>query len=175
MGVIVIQKIYTYTLSAIKEGTWTIPAAQIYYKGREYQSNAIPVKVVKYQVTGEADPAVDIPKQKMQDLFLWATVSNSDPYVGEAIEVSFDVYTRLKVTNFSVQQAPSFSGFWAEEVEMPKNPRVSRKVVNGVEFSEATVHKVELYPTVSGELIIDPLNMVFEVETQQSESIRSIF
>ena len=172
------SKIYTYVLSAIKEGAWTIPPASIVLKGKAVKSNPIPIKIVKYEAAkGDGSEASDenIPRQKMQDMFLWAKVSNLEPFVGEAIDVTFNVYTRLKITNYTLQQPPSFSGFWVEEVDLPKNPKVTRKVVNGVEYSVATIHEVRLYPTVSGELIIDPLNMIFAVENQQKDPFDQFF
>jgi BatD DUF11 like domain len=168
---------YQYTLKAVKEGSWTIPPATVVQKRQTFRSNSIRVKVLKPQAsggtTGEGD--TKIPRNKLNDLFLWAEVDQSDPYLGQAITVTYDVYTRLQVVDYDVQQSPAFTGFWAEVVPRPQNPHVSTRTIQGVEYAVATIHTVELYPTVTGDLIIEPLIMGLTIESKNRNPMDDFF
>ena len=172
------KRTYSYTLRAEKEGRITIPSAVVRYRGKVYKSNEITLNVIKMKSSGAqaADgESLNIPRSRMSDLFLWALVDNPNPYLGEGIAVTFNIFTRLKITDYAVQESPSYSGFWSEEIPLPKSPSVESKVVNGMQYSMATVHKVYLFPTVTGELVIDPLTMVFEFQGTKKDPFDSFF
>ncbi len=169
---------FTYTLQAVKAGQWVIPPATVQFHGKTYRSNTITVQVIKMAASSATSSDSDteaIPASRMDDIFLWATVDKATPFVGQPIVVSFDVYTKLQISNYSVQQAPECSGFWVEDLPLPKSPHVVTRMVHGVKYARATVHKMILYPTVTGELVIDPLVMVFEIESKTRDPFDNFF
>ncbi len=178
-GRVTSKKVYLFVLEAKEEGTWQIPPATVSYNQSTFHSNALTIDVLKMTVgqsssVGTADgTAPDIPRDRQGDLILWTVVDTPEPYIGQAITVRYYIYTRLQVSDFSVQQLPDFTGFWSEEVPVPASPEVKTKIINGAKYAEALVYQVVLYPTVTGELVIDPLRMVFQVESNQVDPFGS--
>ncbi len=91
--------VFQYTLTAHKEGTFTIPSIAVNVDGKSYNSNPIPISVQK-------------PMQS-DDAALELTVSNERCYVGEPILLTLRWYIKNQVRNFAftvpVLQAPRFS------------------------------------------------------------------
>ncbi|MBN1357036.1 protein BatD [bacterium] len=167
---------YQYHLKAAREGAWTIPPATAAYQGETLRSRPVQVTVVKMQA-GAADErnAPDIPRTGLDDVFIWASVDLAEPYVGQAVTVTYELFTRLPVVDYQVQQPPAYSGFWAEEIPIPKNPQVTTRKIQGIEYAVAAIHRVELYPTVTGELLIDPLRMILTIEDKARDPFDSMF
>ncbi|MBN1550122.1 protein BatD [bacterium] len=167
--------INTYIFKTIKEGKWVLGPVSVNYKGKTFNSNPVVIDVVKLTVSGSAtsgsqsDIESVIPLNKLDDVFLWATVDKTDPYQGQPVFVTYDIYTRVPIAGYNIVQYPSFSGFWAEEVQLPNTPTQYKKRLHGVEYTVATIYKTALYPTVSGELTIDPLMAVFKIRASSRD------
>ncbi|MEZ4840392.1 MAG: BatD family protein [Flavobacteriaceae bacterium] len=110
---------YSYTLQPNRKGVITIPSASITYDGQTIKSNTVKVTVTD---------AVEIPKDPndpryvaSQNIHLIAEISNSNPYVGEAISVVYKIYvdvTKVSVRNTREIESPTFSGFWNQNIEV---------------------------------------------------------
>ncbi|GEM_PF-1342647 len=169
---------YTYQLRAEKEGSWTIGPIPITFQGRTYQSNSITIQVKK----PEAPPAQsgidsdsNVPNDRQSDLFVWATVSNPEPFVGQPIEITYELFTRIKVVNFEPERIPEFSGFVVEDVELPERPVVTNRTLNGKEYATAVVHRAILYPTTAGDLTLEPFAVKFAVEVRGRDPFDDFF
>lgn len=169
---------HVYELRAEKEGTWTIPPVTVAFQGRTYQSNPIAV-VVKPPDTQAAQPGIEsdsgIPNDRLTDLFVWATVSNMEPFVGQPLEIVYELYTRVKVVNYEIERIPEFSGFISEEYPVPERPAVTNKRLNNLDYATAVVHRVTLYPTVPGEVTLEPFAMKFAVEVRGKDPMDEFF
>jgi hypothetical protein len=174
--------VYTYVLQAQKEGKWTLPPVSINLEGKSYQSNSVTVEVIttnapaaQTQQQESGNEAGNIPKDRVSELFLWASVDQEEPFVGQPIRVSYEVYTLVPISELGVKQSPSYTGFWTEDVVLPKNPTLYKKQIYGKEYSVAKVNEVVLYPTVTGELVIDPLTMGFAVQVRGRDPFDDFF
>lgn len=102
---------YSYDVQPREVGTFTIGPAGIETGGKQYPSQPLQITVVK----GGAKPkqpaagGVDADAQVGDNLFLRAVVDRSRLYVGEQLIVTFKVYTRVSITNYSINK---LSGCW---------------------------------------------------------------
>ncbi|HZK09179.1 MAG TPA: BatD family protein [Bacteroidales bacterium] len=153
------EYVFSYILQAVTDGTFTIPPATIVVDGKSYTSNSIQVKVTKnaaaqqgsgQQKSGEATTSTD-------DLFLRAQISNSTPYQGEQVVITYKLYTSLPISNINTSEINSFPGFWSKDLfQNIKEYPQSREVINGQEFVVAEVKKLALFPQRSGQIVIEP-------------------
>lgn len=171
---------YTYTLAAYKEGTFTIPAARIRSSGKQYTSNVVTIRVRAgtqqpggTQQTPQGQTAPETGTISNHDVFLRASVDKSEPYQGEQIIVTYRLYTRIPVSNYHIEQAPSHTGFWAEEL-LRDQSRLTQytDVVDGEQYTVAEIRKVALFPQRSGNLRIDPLQLEIVARVQQQAQRR---
>jgi len=173
-GKVTSRKITIYVLQAREEGDWILPAAEIRVGGKVYRSKPIPVSVQKPKTIAQtgADTGITsgIPRNKLSDIFLWMSLDKTEPFVGEPVKVTYNVYTRLQVSDFGVSDSPDYSGFWVEEIPGTGSPSAREVHLHGIKYLEARVHEIMLYPTVSGDLAIEPLSMIFEVESRKGDS-----
>ena len=50
------------------------------------------------------------------DVYLKASITNSKPYLGEQVLVTYRIYTRVPVSNLIVKKLSSFQGFWSKSL-----------------------------------------------------------
>ena len=167
---------FTYLVMATKEGEVNIPPATIKVDGRTYKSNGLTIKVVKGNVPAQSSPngqrqqaqsssagqSTSAPSGtvKNDDVYVKALVSNSHPYLGEQVIVTYRIYTKIQVSDLSVKKLSSFPGFWTKDLmDNNKQLQQSTKIINGEQYVVADVRKLALYPQKSGKLTIDPMEL----------------
>ncbi|MFH1121699.1 MAG: BatD family protein [Bacteroidota bacterium] len=166
---------FTYILSADKEGTFTIGPASVNVDGKVYKSNQVTVKAVKGNAPqprqgaqgsqGNQQPSGEI---SSRDLFVRASVSKSNPYQGEQIIVTYKIYTRVPVAEYSITKAPGLSGFWTQDlIKDSKNLNQYRETVDGAEYVVAEIKKDAMFAQKSGKLTIEPLEMDVIAQVQR--------
>ena len=113
---------FTYILQPKKEGTFNIAPATIKVKGANYTSNALVIKVLPPDKAEEAtkggSTGTGISKD---DAFLTIDVSKRNVYEQEGILVTFKLYVRKDIGGIDQPKFPEFTGFLAQEVELPQN------------------------------------------------------
>lgn len=149
---------FTYYLYTRQTGKFTIAPATIEYKGTTLKSQPLQIEVAqsKPQAQGkEPDNTQDV----ANNLYIRALADRQRVRQGEPVTVTYKLYTRLQVSGYDIAKAPVYQGFWAEEVEQPKQPVVTTEAVDGKQFRVATIRKTALFPTQSGKLTISPLEV----------------
>ncbi|HID38788.1 MAG TPA: protein BatD [Calditrichaeota bacterium] len=176
------SKSFTFYLRPRKEGKFIIGKAYLKYKDTTYESNAVTITVTKSAATapGRQSKAV-VPKQSKdasvagKDLFLKTVVSRRKAYLGQQIIVEYKLYFRVNVRGYNIDRMPANAGFWTEEFKMPPQPSIGNEIVNGVNYNVATLRKIALFPTQSGELAIEPMQVTLEALVRTSRKRRSLF
>ena len=114
---------YSYVLQPREAGKFTLGAATVETGGKQYSSQPIEITVVKGAAKPKQSAAggqtPDPTVQVGDNLFLRATVDRSRVFLGEQITVSFKVYTRVRITNYTIEKLPAMTGFWGEELRCP--------------------------------------------------------
>jgi hypothetical protein len=159
-----VEYTFTYILQASSEGTYTIPPASVNVAGKTYQSNSVTIKVVKGntqpQQQGTQQGSAPSGEITAKDLFVRAVASKTNPYQGEQIIVTYKIYTRVPVSEYSVTRTPSTAGFWLQDLlKDSKKLNQFRETIDGQEYVVAEIKKDALFAQKSGTLTIDPLEM----------------
>lgn len=161
---------YSYILYARQPGKYTIGSASIEVRGSLIKSNPVTVEVTQARAGQTPGGAPQTPAQDTQNigdnLFIRATVNKSRVVRGEQITVEYKLYTRLNVNGYDIVKAPAYEGFWAEEIEQPRQPTVTTEQYEGREYRVAVIRRTALFPTQSGRLTIPPLEVRCAVQVQ---------
>lgn len=91
------------------------------------------------------------------DIFLTLDVDHTEAWVGQQIILTFRYWRRIQPWNNPSYQAPRAEGFWREDLGAEKN---FRKVVMGRSYNVTEI-RYSLFPTRSGDLIIEPAELSF--------------
>ncbi|HGY56205.1 MAG TPA: protein BatD [Caldithrix abyssi] len=178
------SKSFSFYLRPKKEGKFIIGKAYLTYNDKTYESNTITITVTKSAGVASAPASKGKkapPKQSKdasvagKDLFLKTEVSRRKAFIGQQIVVEYKLYFRVNVRGYNVDKMPASAGFWTEEFKMPNQPVISNEIVNGVNYNVATLRKVALFPTQSGKLTIEPMQITLEALVRASRRRRSLF
>ncbi len=173
-GVVSSSITYSYILQPKEMGKFTIGSASIEASGKIYKTQPLTIEVVKGsarpqpQANNQAD---DIGRQIGDNLFLRAVVDKSRVLQGEQINLTFKLYTRVSVANYSIAKNPTLSGFWSEDIENPKNISLANETVNGKQYRVGVIRRMALFPTQSGTLEISPIEVQTVVQIQSRRSL----
>lgn len=166
------NKTYSFFLAPKKRGAFTIGQATIEIDGETYKTS--PVKVT---VTA----AVDKPKDPNdpsyiadQNIHLVAEVSNSNPYLNEAITVVYKLYVspNTGVDNWREIDIPRYNDFWSQNIDV-KGLKIQNGTYKGEDYRYVVLRKTVLYPQKTGKLNIEPLTLDISVQVPTSQ--RDIF
>jgi len=161
-----------YTLVPLRPGQHTIGPLVMQYNGEQYTSNSVTITVTNSQ-SGSSSPGTALQSPGSEDgqdsevVFIRAIPSKTDVFVGEQINVSYKIYTRVSLRNYSIDKQPDAIGFWKEVVDTPQNPRLSQEIVNGIRYNTAVIQDMAYFPTKSGELSIEALPVTVEVQADR--------
>ena len=107
-------------------------------------------------MSGADAPVIDPPAGLTgQDYYLEAVVDNATPYQGEQVLYSLRLYRAVSPLGQITYNAPAFSGFWSKELP----DQVQYRTQAGGRPYSVTELKTALFPTVAGEVTIEPGRM----------------
>lgn len=174
---------YTYTLSALKQGTYTIPAATITAGGKQYKSNTLTIKVFP----GDPDAAKG-KKRKSQnsqnermhtqdagdkitgkDLFITVTADKQRIYEQEAVVLTYKVYSLVNLSQLSGEM-PDLEGFHTQEIDLPQQKSLKMEMYNEKKYGTCVWRQYVLFPQRSGKITI-PAIKFDAIVVQQNRSI----
>ena len=166
---------YSYYLQAKKEGTFTIGSAQANISGKTMKTNAVKVTVSKGASGGNGQKSIEA--QIKDNVFIRVIVSDDEVYQGEQISVTYKLYIRkgVHIHNITKSELPANSGFWAHEIELPKDNALKGEVYRGVQYSAAPLKKFVLFPQRFGEMEIDPMSIEAYARIQVQSNRRGFF
>ncbi len=181
-GTMSVSKSFSYYYLATKEGSFTIPAITVEYKGKTYSSEPIQMTIQK----AAAQSATPSPQTQQQaetqgdvtnpdDLYVRAIVDKKSVYQGEPILVTYRIYAAVSVTGYTITKLSDTAGFWTEDIETPQQPQVKNEVINGKNYVTADIKKVALFPTSAGNKTIGPLEMQCEVRVRNNRRRQDLF
>ncbi len=155
---------YTYVLSPVEEGSFSISPAEAVINGDKYHSNSLSVTVIESDEPSQAtaDPARPSVATSADDreLFVKAYVSNTNPFQGEQVIITYKIYTRVTITQYSIERLPSYQGFWSENItDYDRARQTTTEIINGQRYQIAEIRRVALFPQRSGEMVVEPLEV----------------
>ena len=171
-GVRSFSKTYSYFLAPKKRGVFTVGQASIEIEGEVYKT--LPVKIT-------VSAAIDKPKDPndpnyiaSEKIHLVAEVSNSNPYLNEAITIVYKLYVAqgIGVRNSREIDKPRYSDFWSQNIDV-NGLGAQQGTYNGEDYLYVVLRKTVLYPQKTGELNIEPLSLDVTVEVPSNR--RDVF
>ncbi|MEP6261349.1 MAG: BatD family protein [Gillisia sp.] len=166
------SKTYSYFLEPTGRGRFTIGQAEITVDGNIYKTSPIQV-----EVTAAVDKPTDGNNTDFvasENLHLVAEISNSNPYLNEAITVVYKLYVspRISVSNWREIDNPVYRDFWSQNIDI-RQLKIETGEFQGEPYRFVVLRKTILYPQKTGELEIEPLTLSVSVDVPSDR--RDIF
>lgn len=181
---------YTYTLLAQREGTFTIPPADIKVSGERYQSNGVRITVLppdeqpaagtsqggNAQQSRPSQQSASDGSITSENLFIRTILSKTRVHEQEAILLSYKLYfAGVDVAQFTNNtKIPEFTGFLKQDIEQGEI-QTELEHYNGRNYQTAVLYRTLLYPQHSGDIQIDPATFEAVLRVQTRAQVRSIF
>ena len=157
---------FTYIVVAVKNGTFTIPAAHITAEGKNVASSSL-----KITVSGQAQGGGGSQRQQQQmqpqpraagtpisgsDLFIKVSANKKRVYEQEPVLLTYKVYTLVELTQLEGKM-PDLNGFHTQEVPLPQQKSFKIETVNGRPYRTVTWSQYVMFPQITGKLKIPAL------------------
>jgi hypothetical protein len=171
-----------WTLGPERTGRLRIPPLPVSVDGTVIRTSPLDVDVVQGSLATRV-PSVDrFGRKRSQEgeVRLVAEVDRDRVHVGEQVTFTLRLLTQLRIRGMSYQTRADFAGFWVErEFDYVDDPpgRIDGKqaTVDGESFNEYILARLALFPTASGEIEIDPVNLQMQVRADRSDPFGSFF
>lgn len=147
---------YAYRIRATKIGQLTIGKATIKVGNKIHSTTPIKIKVVKENpsLAGEQKP-----------IFIKPEFDVEEAYVGQQVEVTFNLYSNKKLLSADVLSIPKFSGTYALPINFFRlGERI--EVINGQQYVVQPIRKYAIFPQREGKINIDELAVFVKVLDQ---------
>lgn len=160
---------YQYRFRAVAEGTHAIGPVRVRAGGADHATDPLTIRVrpagsaPARRAPGRSSGGVDIGPE---DLFVEASVSTRTPWANEPVLVEYRLFTRVDVESYGIVRAPGTTGFWVEEIALPRAPRVEQVLRGGVQYVTTVVRRAALFPTGAGPRTIEPLALEVQVRVR---------
>lgn len=168
---------YKYVLTPKRKGKFQIGPISVQGGGKRATTGAITIEVVE----GAGDAGAPTPgrsgsgrpstNKQPDEVMIKTVVDRRSAYVGEAVTLTFQLFTRVRFWSDPEYTPPSTEGFWKED--LPPQNRYNTEV-DGAAY-RVTEIKTALFPTKPGELTIGPARLSFEGNTLGSGDPFDIF
>ncbi|MBG0859899.1 MAG: protein BatD [Bacteroidales bacterium] len=167
---------YLYYLQAMKEGKYIIGPAVFTLKNKTYLSDSLYIEVisstarqqnVQTGVGTETDGAVE---PSGSDFFVNVSLNRREVYIGEHIVATVKLYTRVSLAGINEIKFPEFTGFLKTDIETPPLTSLKQENVNGTIYGTGIIQQFLLYPQVTGEITIDPVQVTVLVRQKSGVS-----
>jgi len=154
---------FTYIVVAVKNGTFTIPAAQITAAGKNVSSGTLKITVSGQAQSGQqgGQRQQQMPSQPRaagspisgSDLFIKVSANKKRVHEQEPVLLTYKVYTLVDLTQLEGKM-PELNGFHTQEVPLPQQKSFKIEQVNGRPYRTVTWSQYVMFPQITGKLKI---------------------
>jgi hypothetical protein len=168
----------TYYLQAVNAGKFEIPPASFILKGKTYYSEPMKIEVIgansqsqqNIQAGGNPAPNKTNTDNVTGNLFLDLSVNRRNVYIGEGIVAGVKLYTRANLAGINEIKYPAFTNFLKADIETPQLTSLRQENVNGTVYGTGVIQQFLLYPQVTGDITIDPVQITVLVQQKSGQS-----
>lgn len=178
-----VQHTYIYILQAKNKGSFNLPPVEIEIGGNRVSSNSLRIEVAADTGSRNSRGTSQQPSQqteesqtsgeKTADAFLRFSISKNNVYVGEPVKATLKLFARADIAGFEDTKLPTFNGFWSQETYAPRNIEFQRENVGGKIYLSAVLREYTLIPQQTGDVVIDPAEIVCVMNVRSSSSSSS--
>ncbi len=171
---------YIYYLQALKEGKFVIPPAKFTLKNKEYFSDSLNIEVVA-STAQRPNPAAsgsgktnrensNVDESSGGDLFVNLSLNRKEVYLGEHIVATVKIFTKVNLSGINEIKYPAFDGFLKSDIATPPLTSLKQENINGTIYGTGIVQQFLLFPQVTGEITIDPVQISVLVQHKSGQS-----
>ena len=163
------SKTYSFFLAPLKKGPITIGQAVIEIDDKRYKSPPVEVIITE---------AVEIPKDgnnadylASENVHLVAEVSNTNPYLNQAITVVYKLYVSNQVSitsNWREIDSPKYADFWSQTLDQKGQLKIYEGQYRGEDYRYVILRTTVLYPQKTGDLSIEPLTLDVPIDVRSN-------
>jgi hypothetical protein len=165
------SKVLSYHYQAVAGGKHQIGAITVKSGDNSYSTDPIDIEIIATAATQPAASSKQsVSKDSKEDLFIEAIIDKKTVYQDEPVTVTYKIYTRLQVSSFGFSKEPATTGFWKEDYDLPQQPVTSTEIVNGKQYTVATIKRQALFAMTPGAKKIEPLVITCEVRMRPQRS-----
>jgi hypothetical protein len=168
---------YIYFLQAINAGKYVIPPAVFTLKNKTYTSDSLRIEVVgsgsqnKNAPAGAtADADVEGAGSSGDDIFINLSLNRKELYLGEYIVATVKLFTRVNLSGINEIKFPSFNSFLKTDLVTPPLTSLKQENINGTIYGTGVVQQFLLYPQITGEIDIDPVQISVLIQQKSAQS-----
>jgi hypothetical protein len=168
---------YVYYLQAVNEGKFVIPPAKFKLKNKEYFSDSLHIEVRgsssqnQAGATGNNNPGDNtVVEYTGSEIFVTLSLDRKEVYQSEHIVATVKLFTRVNLSGINEIKFPSFNGFLKTDIETPPLTSLRQEEINGTIYGTGVVQQFLLYPQVTGEITIDPVQLTVLVQQKSAQS-----
>ena len=179
---------FTYTVVAMEEGTFEIPAATVTVSGKTYKSGTSNIEVLptssrnnssgggSQQQGGSQSQSGGRPRQESgsassnigsQELYMTVSATKRKIYEQEAVLLTYKLYTLVNVQQISGEM-PELDGFHVQEVDSKAQMSLKYERVNGRNYGTAVWRQYVLFPQKTGKVRVPSITFDTQVEVQNT-------
>lgn len=164
------SKTYSFFLAPQKKGALTIGQAVIEIDGALYKS--LPISVEITEAVKRSGDGGDADYLASENVHLVAEVSNTNPYLNEAITVVYKLYVSNEVSitaNWREIDAPKYADFWSQSIDQKGQMKIYEGQYNGAPYRYVILRTTVLYPQKTGTLEIEPLTLDVPIDVRSNK------
>lgn len=152
-----------YLEAASKEGKYTIPKAEITFKGKKYKSNtfSIEIKSVKDAV-GEIDA------------FVRTVISKPSVNLSDTVMLTYRLYTTKEINRIISTDFPTIDGFYSSNVTRSRQT-FTEETIDGKVYKVADLRRLILQPQKIGQVTIPEGQIMVEYATPTGKKVRDMW
>ena len=168
------SKTYSYFLSPKSKGKFKINQATIEIEGEIYKT--LPIYVVITSAVDKPKDENDADYVASENVHLVAELSNSNPYLNEAITVVYKLYVSHNVSitrSWREIDSPKYADFWSQTIDNRGDSKIYEGTYKGEDYRYVILRRTVLYPQKTGKLNIEPLTLDVPIDVMSNR--RDIF
>lgn len=185
---------WVYNIRPLKKGIFRIEPTRAVIGGKAYETASVNIEVKNcqasaqmqagqtyndYEQPGGGESLQDMMLKSGEDaeakakknLALLLEVNKKSCYVGEPVEVSYLLLSRLHCES-KMNRQPSFNGFSVIDLPAPNNFSTPTRTYQGKSFNVYTLRHSQAYPLQAGSIEIEPAEIENEVTFVKEDFIR---
>lgn len=170
---------FEWTYAPMRVGIGRIGAVGLRVRGERYRTDEVRVRIVPQSqrssrpARARSTPAPppepeSAPGLGPRDLFIRATASTDTAYQNEQVTAEYRLFFRpgVRLRQSRMADAWDAPGFWREELDVASRPTPRTTTLHGRAYEAIVLKRVALFPTRTGRLGIDPLQIETEARVQ---------
>ena len=166
---------FTYLIVADVPGDITVGAASCTVDGKKVSCQPFTIHVEKgdpqqqrqqsnggyggYSHGGQSQQQEQPTQIDAKSLFARASLSKSNPYLGEQIIITYKIYTQIPISQFQIDKLPGNKGFWAEDLSEGHDIKQYEETIDGRRYQVAEIRKGALFAQETGTQAITALDL----------------